>query len=157
MELVYTTDLKSVERKLMWVRLPPGPNKQYNMPEDEKSFAAREAEFVERHFASESGLCSDIRSRWVGLKSAVQQNTIRADFRDFITPLEHYEDYAKTKEPFTEAILKHSNPEVVRRYNESVNKFNADLPRILKENDGQAIQNFLQTAEELISSPEAFK
>lgn len=126
------------------------------MPEDEKNFPAREAEFVQRHFKSGSGLCSDIRSRWVGLKSAVQQNTIKDDFRDFITPLEHYEDYAE-KSYFKEAILKHSDPEIVSKYNELVDKFNADLPRILKENDGQAIQNFLKIVEGFLSSSEAFK
>ncbi|MEK7189547.1 MAG: hypothetical protein AAB666_01035 [Patescibacteria group bacterium] len=126
------------------------------MPENEKNFAAREAEFVERHFKADSGLCFDIRGRWVGLRVAAQGTTLREDFKEFITPLEHYEDYAKTS-PFAEVILKHSNPEAIRKYNESVDKFNADLPRILKENDGQAIQNFLKSAEELISSSEAFK
>ncbi len=126
------------------------------MSENEKDFTIREAEFVERHFASGSGLCSDIRSRWQGLRVSAQGTMLGEDFKEFITPLEHYEDYAK-KSPFVEAILKHSNPEAVRKYNELVDKFNADLERILKENDGQAIQTFLKSAEELISSPEAFK
>ena len=126
------------------------------MSENEKSFAVKEAEFIERHFASGSGLCSDIRGRWQGLKIAVKGKIIDDDFRDLVTHLEHYEDYAQ-KSYFVDAVLKHSDPEAVRKYNELVDKFNADLPRILEENDGQAIQNFLKSAEELISSPEAIK
>ncbi|MBI5022935.1 MAG: hypothetical protein HZC05_02085 [Candidatus Magasanikbacteria bacterium] len=126
------------------------------MSDSEKYFPAREAEFVEKHFKNGFGLCSDIRNRWQGLRVGAQGSTLRDDFKEFITPLEHYEDYAK-KSYFTEAILKHSDQEAVRKYDEIVNKFNADLPRIIRENDGQAIQNFLKTAEELISSPEAIK
>ncbi|MBI2355584.1 MAG: hypothetical protein HYV13_00030 [Candidatus Doudnabacteria bacterium] len=63
-----------------------------------------------------------------------------------------YEEYIRTRhyDPSkTDALIKDSNPEKVRAFNDLVARYNADRERIVRENDLEAVKRFWEEANTL--------
>ncbi|MFA6099573.1 MAG: hypothetical protein WC750_01685 [Patescibacteria group bacterium] len=59
----------------------------------------------------------------------------------------HYEEMLRERRPKeAEQFIQLSDPGAVAKYNELVDKFNADIERIKRENDLEAIKEFVREA-----------
>lgn len=72
---------------------------------------------------------------------------------DEIEPVKHYAEHYQDKDRFYQehgkpgllkAVMAGSNPEVVAAFDQLVDEFNTDLPRIIEQRDGVAVQGFLK-------------
>lgn len=109
-----------------------------------------------RYPFTESGIASDAFNAWMSMSfTAVLGNF------DELKPVKHYgeyfqdqdREYEKVGKPgLFEAIMESSNPEGIAAFDQLVDEFNSDLPRIVEQKDGQAIQTFFRRAGELKDS-----
>lgn len=85
---------------------------------------------------------------------AVRNYLTRANFSsvlgaDMLKPLLHYRPMIQEREPtFFDSFMKASDPKAVVEYDRMVAAFNADIPRIKKENDVGTIKS---TVEKLLN------
>lgn len=109
-----------------------------------------------RYPFTESGIASDAFNAWMPMSfTAVLGNF------DELKPVKHYGEYFQDqdrkyeeagKPGLFEAIMERSNPAGVAEFDQLVDEFNADLPRIVEQKDGEAIQTLIRRAGELRDS-----
>ncbi|HRY82936.1 MAG TPA: hypothetical protein P5232_04555 [Candidatus Moranbacteria bacterium] len=74
-------------------------------------------------------------------------------------PLEHYEEYLRRNEKgfpgMYDYIMLKSDPKAIVEFNNLVDKYNADLERIKKEADLEAISSYFERARKIIKGESA--
>lgn len=102
---------------------------------------------------SETGINTDVYNAWLPSSMGA---TI-GDFKE-LKSVRHYGEYfkdqdAKHKEKgktgLFEAVMQRSNPATVAVFDQLVDEFNTDLPRIKAEKDNETVQTFFRRAVEL--------
>ncbi len=108
---------------------------------------------VQHSFSEETGLSLDVVNVWMSTSMVAHIG----DF-DKLKPVRHYAEYFKEqdlmyqkagKHGLFDAVMKRSNPKAVAAFDEIVDEYNADLPRIKLEQDKDAVQEYFRRAGEL--------
>lgn len=77
---------------------------------------------------------------------------------DEVVPVRHYEEYLQYKDEqykqagkpgLYEGVMAKSNPDGIAEFDQLVDEFNADLPKIKEQRDNEAVQAFYRRAGEL--------
>jgi len=103
---------------------------------------------IERHFSKGYKLDQDSINVWAYLVFVTNPEKTKR-----LKPLEHYEDYIRrinTSDEVYKCKMKLSNPETAATFDQLVDEFNADLERMVTEQDFATAQNFMQRARELV-------
>lgn len=81
---------------------------------------------------------------------------------DRVTPRRHYKEYVmesdkknNENQKYADFVMERSDPQAVAAFDALVDEFNADLERIKREKDYNALKNFLARAKELVYSKKA--
>lgn len=101
----------------------------------------------------ESGITSDAFNAWMPMSFAA----VLGNF-DELKPVRHYGEYFQEQDRkyaetgkigLFKAIMERSNPAAVAEFDQLVDEFNADLPRIIEQRDKEAIHTFFERSGEL--------
>lgn len=106
---------------------------------------------------TERGITADSLNAWL-------PNSMRAVMGKFeeLVPVKRYGEYLEDsdrryadlgKPGLAKAIMERSNPKGVADFDELVDEFNTDLPRIVGERDNKAVQVFFRRARNLKDLP----
>lgn len=121
-------------------------------------FSRRDKEIIDNSFANGELLCADVRNAFAAHSLRISAgNSNVENYR----PVPTYEEYFRrvssryrNPEARYRYIMDRSDPGAVARYNARVARFNADLERIVRRKDTQAVTDFHREVDDLIMGPE---
>ena len=124
---------------------------------EKQSIESFEAQVVQGHFCKETQLHTDIMNSWSRVQRVIDSQDMK-----LAEPIDSYEEYFKKKtdkngnfggiENFVEKILALTNKENMDEYNQLIEEFNIQLPKIIQDNNFDALKSFYKKATKLISN-----